>query len=152
MLDIKNLSKNLTLDEACVTNSKFDNTPGRTEIENLKKIAEKVFQPCREHFGKPLTVNSGYRSLAVNKAVGGASNPPSQHTKGQALDLDFGNREDNKTLFEYIRKNLMFDQLIYEAGNDTGPDWVHVSYNSAMNRKEVLKMTKINGKSTYKKL
>jgi len=147
-----NLSKNLSLAEATVTSSKFDNTPGKTEIENLKLVAEKIFQKCREHFGKPLTVNSGYRSIAVNKSIGGADKPLSQHCKGQALDMDFGNREDNKKLFDYIRKNLMFDQIIWEAGDSIGPDWVHVSYNPAHNRREVLKMTKINGKSTYKKL
>jgi len=142
------LSKNLSLAEATATSSKFDNTPGKTEIENLKLVAAKIFQPCREHFGKPLTVNSGYRSLAVNKSIGGADKPLSQHCKGQALDVDFGNREDNKKLFDYIRKNLMFDQIINEADYS----WIHVSYNAAHNRREVLEMTKINGKSTYKKL
>jgi zinc D-Ala-D-Ala carboxypeptidase len=145
-LDIKNLSKNLTLDEACVTSSKFDNTPGKTEIENLKMVAAKIFQPCRDHFGKPLKVNSGYRSQAVNKAVGGAKS--SQHLTGQALDLDFGNREDNKKLFDYVRKNLIFDQII----NEDNYSWIHISYNAPHNRREVLEMVKVNGKSTYKKL
>jgi len=113
-------------------------------------VAEKVFQRCRDYFGKPLKVNSGYRSLAVNKDVKG--DKKSQHLKGQALDLTFGNRADNKKLFEYIRKNLIFDQVIYEGGNDEGPDWVHVSYNSALNRRSVMKMVKVAGESTYKNL
>ena len=144
------LSKNLTLSEACVTSSMADNTPSQQAIANLKQVAEKVFQKCRDHFNKPLRVNSGFRSHIVNKNCGGAFN--SQHLTGQALDLDFGNKADNKALFDYIRHNLMFDQVIYEAGDDVGPNWVHVSYNGAFNRREVLRMTKVNGKSVYKKL
>lgn len=141
-----NLSKNLTLAEACKTNSKFDNTPGKVEIENLKLVAEKIFQPCRDHFDQPLMVNSGYRSPAVNKAVGGASS--SQHVKGEALDLDFEFAPDNKKLFDYIRENLEFDQLI----NENNYSWIHVSYSKTHNRKEVLEMIKVKGKSTYRKL
>jgi len=141
-----NLSKNLTLAEACVTNSGIQNIPNEQSIANLKQIAEKVFQKCRDHFNKPLRINSGYRSSAVNKAVGGAAT--SQHVTGQALDLDFGNREDNKALFDYIRHNLIFDQVI----NESNYSWIHVSYNGALNRRQVLEMVKVNGKSTYKKL
>lgn len=141
-----NLSKNLTLAEACKTNSKFDNTPGKAEIENLKLVAEKIFQPCRDHFDQPLMVNSGYRSTAVNRAIGGA--PTSQHLTGQALDLDFEYAPDNKKLFDYIRENLEFDQLI----NENNYSWIHVSYSKTNNRKEVLEMVKVKGKSTYKKL
>ena len=141
-----NLSKNLTLAEACVTNTGLSNIPNAQQEINLNLVANKIFQPCRDHFGKPLKVNSGFRCKEVNKAVGGAAN--SQHLSGQALDLDFGNKADNKALFEYIRKNLFFDQLINE--NDYA--WIHVSYSMAHNRKEVLEMVKIKGKSTYKRL
>jgi len=72
----------------------------------------------------------------------------SQHLTGQALDLDFGNKADNKALFDYIRHNLMFDQVI----NENDYSWIHVSYNGAFNRREVLEMKKVNGKSTYTKL
>lgn len=140
------LSKNLSLSEACVTNTGIKNEPNEQAIVNLMAVAEKVFQKCRDHFGKPLKVNSGYRCSAVNHAVKGAST--SQHLTGQALDLDFGNAADNKALFDYIRYNLMFDQVI----NESNYSWVHVSYNGAFNRREVLEMIKVNGKSTYKKL
>ena len=140
------LSKNLTLEEACVTSSHFDNTAGKVEIENLKLIAEKVFQPCRNHFNKPLKVNSGYRSHAVNKSIGGVSS--SQHCTGQALDLDFGNARDNKLLFDYIRIALDFDQVI----NEDNYSWIHVSYSNVKNRKEVLEMYKQNGKNNYRKI
>ena len=140
------LSKNLTLSEACVTSSMADNTPSQQAVANLKQVAEKVFQKCRDHFNKPLRVNSGYRSHIVNKNCGGAFN--SQHLTGQALDLDFGNKADNKALFDYIRHNLMFDQCI----NEMDYSWIHCSYNGAFNRREVLEMKKVNGKSKYTKL
>lgn len=141
-----NLSKNLTLAEACVTNSGITNTPNLQEINNLQLIAEKIFQPCRDHFGEPLKVNSGFRSKAVNKAVGGATS--SQHLLGQALDLDFGNYDDNKALFDYIRHNLNYDQVI----NESNYSWIHVSYSPIYNRKESLEMIKVKGKATYKKI
>lgn len=126
------LSNNLTLAEACITNSGIANNPNHAQIESLETIAKRIFQPCRDHFGKPLKVNSGFRSEAVNKAVGGASN--SQHLKGEALDLDFGNRAENKALFDYIKNNLDFDQLI----NEKDYSWVHVSYAYPKNRKQIL--------------
>ena len=142
-----NLSKNLTLEEACVTNTGLRNIPRDSELYNLKSVSEKIFQPCRDHFGKPLKVNSGFRDREVNKAVGGAVN--SQHLSGEALDLDFGNKADNKALFEYIKNNLKFDQLI----NESDYSWIHCSYSaSSHNRKEVLEMKKVNGKSTYIKI
>lgn len=137
------LSKNLTLEEACVTNSGLPNIPNHSERECLETVAKRVFQPCRDHFGKPLKVNSGFRSQAVNKAVGGAAT--SQHTKGEALDLDFGNAEDNKALFEYIKEHLDFDQLI----NEFNYSWIHCSYSCTRNRKQVLKAVKQGGKTIY---
>ena len=137
------LTKNLSLEEACKTTSKFDNTPGKVEIENLKLVAEKIFQPCRDHFNKPLSVNSGFRSVAVNKSIGGAAT--SQHVKGEALDLDFEFAPDNKKLFDYIRENLDFDQLI----NEFNYSWIHCSFSATRNRKQVLVATKQNGKTIY---
>ena len=138
-----NLSKNLTLAEACKTTSKFDNTPGKVEIENLKLVAEKIFQPCRDYMDQPIMVNSGYRSPAVNKAIGGAAT--SQHVKGEALDLDTEYAPDNKKLFDYILKNLDFDQLI----NEFNYSWIHVSYSKTRNRRQVLKAVKKDGKTIY---
>lgn len=110
----------------------IDNTPTQDVIDNLTKLIETVLDPLREQYGKPIIVSSGYRCRALNEVVGGASN--SQHTLGMAADLDVGNKEENKKLFNYIKDNLEFDQLIDEK--DLA--WVHVSYNENKNRNQVL--------------
>lgn len=135
------LGKYFTLEELTVTNSKFLNVPGISERTALAELVKNVLDPAREELGFPIKVNSGYRSSAVNKAVGGAAT--SQHVKGQAADLDCA---DNAKLFNIIRDNFVFDQLIWEAGDDNQPAWVHVSYRTQGNRYEVLKMK--NGKYT----
>lgn len=126
------LSKNLSLLECTksITAKRLDidNTPSEDVVENLKAIANDVFQPVRDHFRVPIGVNSGYRSKALNKAVGGSKT--SQHMAGEALDVDadiYGGLT-NKQIFDYIKDNLDFDQLIWEFGDDSTPDWVHVSY------------------------
>jgi len=156
------LSKNLELSE--VTRSEtakrkgISNMPTPEHIENFKKLAEKVFQPIREHFGVPIRISSGYRSEALNKAIGGAGKmvngkyvPSSQHCTGEAIDIDMdGTSITNKQVFDYIKDNLDFDQLIYEFGTSTNPDWVHVSYESTgKQRKQVLKAVKQGSKTTY---
>jgi len=135
------LSKNLTLQEVTTsqtaTRLKIKNVPTEKVIENLKQVAENIFQPVREHFDVPIRVSSGYRSPELNKAVGGSKN--SQHTLGQALDIQGTNGVTNAQIFEFIRANLLFDQLIWEYGDDKNPAWVHVSYRSdAVNRGQVL--------------
>ena len=149
------LSKNLTLDEATKSataiKNGISNKPSGEHLSNLMAIAQNVFQPVRDHFGKPIAITSGYRSQALNDLIGGASG--SQHSKGEALDLDadvFGGLE-NYQLFHYIKDNLAFDQLIWEFGDDENPDWVHVSYKATGNRGEVLMCVKQNGKTIYKK-
>jgi len=150
------LSKNLTLGE--VTKSQtaikygISNKPSGDHLSNLIQIANKVFQPLRDHFGKPIAVTSGYRSEALNDLIGGASG--SQHGKGEALDLDadvFGGLE-NWEIFEFIKNNLEFDQLIWEFGSDENPDWVHVSYKSENNRGEILKAFRDHKKVKYARL
>jgi hypothetical protein len=114
------------------------NEPTQEHLQNLKLVAENVFQPIREHFGKPLAVSSGYRSKALNDLIGGSKS--SQHSKGQALDLDadvFGGFT-NADVFFFIKENLEFDQMIWEFGTNENPDWVHVSYKKAENRSEIL--------------
>ena len=148
------LSKNLALAE--VTRSEtakrkgISNMPTPEHIENFKKLAENVFQPIREHFGLPIHLSSGYRSAALNKAVGGSSS--SQHCTGEAIDIDMdGTSITNKQVFDFIRENVNFDQMIWEFGSDTNPDWVHVSYESTgKQRKQVLKAVKQAGKTIYK--
>jgi zinc D-Ala-D-Ala carboxypeptidase len=115
----------------------IDNTAPPEVVENLKALCENVLEKIRIHFGKPLSINSGYRGPKLNKAIGGAKN--SQHMTGQAADIEMVGM-DNKILFCWIKDNLEFDQLILEYYKPGIPDsgWVHVSWNSNGNRKQVL--------------
>lgn len=147
------LSKNLSLLECTksITAKRLDidNTPSEEAIDNLKCIAGCVFQPLRDHFDVPIGINSGYRSEALNKAVGGSKT--SQHMLGEALDIDadiYG-RISNKEIFDYIRGNLDYDQLIWEFGGPSSPDWVHVSFRRENNRREALRATRMRGKVYY---
>ena len=147
------LSKNLSLAE--VTRSEtakrrgISNMPTDAHIANFKLLAENVFQPIREHFGVPIHISSGYRSAALNKAIGGAAS--SQHCSGEAIDIDMdGTSVTNAQIFNYIKDNLEFDQLIWEFGTDANPDWVHVSYESTgKQRKQILKAIKSGGATKY---
>ena len=132
------LSKNFALEEftrsTTANREGISNQPGPAEIANISALVLNVLQPLRDAVGFPINISSGYRSEALNSFIGGANN--SQHTKGQAADLV---SQDNAKLFNYIMTNLPFDQLIWEAGNDDQPEWVHVSYKPAFNRKQVLR-------------
>ena len=156
------LSKNLELSE--VTRSEtakrkgISNMPTPEHIENFKKLAENVFQPIRDHFGVPIRISSGYRSESLNKAIGGAGKvvngkyvASSQHCKGEAIDIDMdGSSITNKQVFDFIKENLNFDQLIWEFGTSTNPDWVHVSFDSeGKQRKQVLKAVKQGAGTSY---
>lgn len=151
------LSKNLSLAEVVKSNTAIkygiDNNPTNEHLENLEAIAQDVFQPLREFFGKPIYVSSGYRSEALNDRIGGSKT--SQHSKGQALDLDahvFGGLT-NGALFNYIEDQLVFDQLIWEFGTSSEPDWVHVSYKKeGNNRGQKLVAFKKDGKTKYKEI
>lgn len=131
----------------------IDNSPTPEHLENLKVICTEVFDKVREHFGVPLFISSGYRSAALNKAIGGSAT--SDHNNGRALDLDQdfrGNGVTNKQVFDYIRQNLDFDQLIWEFGSNDNPDWVHVGYRKGANRKQVLRAKKVGSKTVYEKI
>ena len=138
------LSKNLSLAEVTksVTASRLGikNEPDEWTVQNLRAIAECIFQPLRNAFGTPIFVSSGYRSEDLNVAIGGSKR--SQHIQGRALDLDadvFGGCT-NGEIFRYILNNLEFDQLIWEFGDEDNPDWVHVSYvRDGLNRGRCLK-------------
>jgi hypothetical protein len=121
----------------------ISNSMNSGQLAKAMALAINCFEPIREHLGKPIRVNSGYRSPAVNKRIGGALT--SQHSLGEAIDLDLHDRD----LFEWIIDNVVFDQLIYEAGNDNEAAWFHISYREGHNRKQVLRMIKKGGKSTY---
>ena len=127
----------------------IDNTPTEEHKENMIKLAEEVFEPLRAYVGGPIKINSFYRSPELNKAIGGSSK--SQHCNGQAIDIDdtFG-RMSNAEMYEFIKENLDFDQMIWEFGDKDNPDWVHVSYVSPKeNRNRCLKAYKENGKTKY---
>ena len=134
--------------EATRTYSKEANLPGEVELANMALLANKVFEPLRAAVGFPINITSFYRSPAVNKAVRGSAT--SQHVTGQAMDIKVPGK--NKLLFDTIRNTLQFDQLIWEFGNDLEPDWVHVSYKSRDNRRQVLRAKKVNGKTIYERI
>ena len=129
--------KNFTLEELINSDTanmkKIKNIPDFDQVRNLDYLVEKVLQPLRDWYGKTIAVKSGYRSAELNNAVGGAKN--SQHMVGEAADISIGTIELNKVLFNYIKDNMEFDQVILENGGI----WVHVSIKrSGKNRKEVL--------------
>lgn len=145
------ISKHLTLEE-CTRSSTADklgivnNNPNLSVIENMKLLAENVFEPIREHFKTPIYVSSVYRGLVLNQAIKGSIT--SQHCSGQAMDIDMDSKgkPTNKEIFEFIKNNLEWDQLI----NEHDYSWIHVSYSNIKNRKQILKAKKNNlGKTTY---
>jgi len=147
------LSKNLSLAEVIRSETAkrkgVSNMPTEAHIANFKLLAEKVFQPIREHFGVPIHISSGYRSAALNKAVGGSAT--SQHCTGEAIDIDMdGTSITNAQIFNYIKDNLEFDQLIAEFPVNSNPAWVHVSYESSgKQRKQILVAKKVGGATKY---
>ena len=137
------MTKNFTLAELTKTNTGLPNALPDHLKENLQALADNVLQPARDALGA-IQVTSGYRSPEVNKAIGGSSS--SQHCFAQAADLKF--KGGNDVLFNWIKDNTDFDQLIWEFGTDDAPSWVHVYY-SPRHRKQVLKAKKINGRTKY---
>lgn len=128
------------------------NDPTDEILEVMKVTAAKVFEPVRKFWKYPISVTSFFRSEEVNIGLKGAKT--SQHMKGEAMDLDaqvYGG-VSNRKIFEYIRDNMTFDQLIWEEGNDDEPAWVHVSYKANANRMEVLRKYSKKGKVKYVRL
>tara|TARA_R110002050_G_scaffold47938_3_gene111622 strand:+ start:281 stop:739 length:459 start_codon:yes stop_codon:yes gene_type:complete len=120
----------------------LNNTPTEDHIKNMELLCEKVFEPLRAHVNGPIKINSFYRGAELNEAVGGSSK--SQHCRGQAMDIDDTySYMSNADMYEYIKNNLNFDQMIWEFGTIGNPDWVHVSYvNAKDNRNRCLKAYK----------
>jgi len=150
-----NLSPNFSLHELTKSETALrmglDNTPGEAEIESLRLLCEKVLQPVRDHFGKGVKVNSGFRSLAVNAAAGGVQGAkPSDHTRGMAADIEIPGVA-NADLAQWIMDNLQYTQLILEFYTPGIPDsgWVHVSYDPNNLKKQELTATKVAGKTQY---
>tara|TARA_R110002126_G_scaffold57582_8_gene152443 strand:- start:242 stop:703 length:462 start_codon:yes stop_codon:yes gene_type:complete len=151
---MERISKHITYKEAVRSNTalrlNINNIPNDYEISNMVGIANHVFEPLREYVGGPIKINSMFRSEALNRAIGGSSR--SQHCQGRAIDLDdtFGHKT-NAEMFNYIKNNLNFDQLIWEFGDDTNPNWVHVSFvSNDENRGRCLKAEKVNGRTSYR--
>jgi zinc D-Ala-D-Ala carboxypeptidase len=141
------ISKNISLEEAIKSQTAIrkgiDNTPPKDIIPNMVLVANNCFEPLREWYGKPIGIGSFYRSVALNRAIKGS--PRSQHCKGQAIDIDadiFNNGITNRHIYNWLRFNVDFDQLIWEFGDHKNPAWVHVSYVSPQkNRRQLLKIT-----------
>jgi len=141
------LSEHVTVEEfvnsPTATNRGISQRMDSTTTQKAKDLCENVFEPIRAYVGRPIAINSGYRSPALNRAVGGAMS--SQHVRGEAMDLDLHDRD----LFEWIIDNVEFDQLIAEFGSGDQFGWFHISYRKGANRKQVLRATKKNGKVVY---
>lgn len=146
-----NISENISYKEATLSPTALrlgiDNNPDKDTLKRMQLVANNCFEPIRKMYGKPITITSFYRSQALNMAIGGSSTT-SQHIQGEAIDFDCN--ADNKKVFDWIRKNIEFDQLIWEYGSDGEPDWIHISYTEQRpNRQQVLRVIKENGKSVY---
>ena len=147
------ISKHISFQEATRSNTalrlNIDNTPSAYQLTNMSGVAQNIFEPLRDWVGGAIKINSFFRSEDLNKAIGGSTK--SQHCQGRAIDIDdtFGHKS-NAQMFQYIRENLDFDQLIWEFGDDSNPNWVHVSYVSPdENRNRCLKAYKENGQTKY---
>lgn len=142
---MNNISAHITYAEATRTSAKADNTPNAEQVEAMKLLAANVFEPLRALVCRPIIITSMFRCTKVNGLIGGATT--SQHCKGEAMDIKLPG--SNRSLFEIIMNQLPFDQLIWEFGTDKEPAWVHVSYKSTGNRKQVLRAIRVNGKPKY---
>lgn len=146
------LSANFTLSEltksADALRKGLDNTPTQAVIDNLSLLTAAILQPVRNNYGTSMTINSGYRSLAVNASVGGSAT--SDHCKGMAADIEIVG-VDNATLAKYIVDNYDFTQVILEFYTKGIPDsgWVHVSYDKDNLKKQVLTAVKRDNKTVY---
>ena len=149
------LSKNFSLAEMTksqiATRMGLDNNPSEDEVENLRLLCERVLQPIRDHFNHIVTISSGYRNVVLSVKIG--SSAKSQHCSGEAADFEIFGIPNNE-VSDWIKENLMFDQLILEYWEPGQPNsgWVHVSYKKEINsnRKEYLMAIQTNGKTSYK--
>ena len=150
------LSKNFSKAEMCksqtATRMGLNNIASDDQTENLRLLCERVLQPLRDHFNQVVTISSGFRDPILSQKIG--SSIKSQHCKGEAADFEIFGTPNNE-VSDWIKENLMFDQLILEYYTPGEPNsgWVHVSYTKEINanRKEYLMAIKdSNGKTEYK--
>lgn len=150
---MERISKHISYNEGVFSNTAIrkgiNNEPTGDQIESMKLLAERIFEPLRAAFGgKPIRISSFFRCTALNVAVGGSKS--SQHCKGEGIDIKSTTATTNKELFDYIKDNLEFDQLIWEYGDENNPDWIHVSFTDRYpNRGVVLKAVKGEGYINY---
>ena len=150
---MENISEHISYKEATYSPTAkakgINNTPDEDVLKRMKLVAVNIFEKVRNHFGKAIYISSFYRSPKLNVAIGGSET--SSHPRGEALDMDgdvYGS-PSNKQIFEYIRDNLKFDQLIIEGITDGKMAWVHCSYKETGNRNQILFMYKDNGQTVY---
>ena len=142
---MENISEHITYQEAIHNNHGFANIPDELTLAKMKYVAKTVFEPVRLFLKMAIFVSSFYRCVLLNRYIGGVYN--SQHVKGEAMDLQCAG--NNHKIFYYILDNLDFDQLIWEFGNNSEPEWVHASKVEGVNRKQALKSIKVNGVTKY---
>lgn len=145
------LSPHFTLAEMTRTSVKADNTPPPEVVENLRALCVNVLEPLRVAMGKPMRVNSGFRSAAVNKAVGGSNT--SQHSTGEAADIEFDGFDNLALAKKIVAMKLPFDQLIaeYLVAGDPNGGWIHVSHKrKGPQRGQILTASREGGKTVYK--
>ena len=148
------LSKNFSLAEMTKSQTAIrmglTNNPSEGEVENLRLLCERVLQPVRAHFNHTVTISSGYRNEILSRKIGSSST--SQHCAGEAADFEIFGTPNNE-VSDWIKENLMWDQLILEYWTPGEPNsgWVHVSYDPDFNqnRKQYLRAYKDNGKTRY---
>lgn len=150
-----NISEYITYTEATKSDTAIKNgiknNPNAIQLTAMKAVGKNVFDKVRIFVGNAVHISSFFRSVALNKKIGGSAT--SQHCLGEAIDIDcdrYGGKT-NKEIFDYIKDNLDFDQLIWEFGTKDNPDWVHVSYSTVKNRKNILRAVRIKGKTIYQK-
>ena len=133
---MESISEHITYDEATLspTSLRFGikNYPTSEQLLAMRAVANNCFEPLRKWYGKPIKINSFFRCDELNKKVGGAKN--SQHTKGEAIDMSAGSKEENKKLFDWCKLNLKWDQLIWEYDGA----WIHISFRAVGNRNQTL--------------
>ena len=138
------MGKYFSIGELCRSNvadlKGINNIANTLQWMNMEKLIDNVLDPVRSRFGKPIYVNSGFRSATLNATIGGAKN--SQHMEGKAADITAGNPKENKKLWDLIKRMLNsgeieVDQLINEKPIMDEPSWIHVSYNEDNNREQV---------------
>ena len=144
---MKTLSKHVTMEEFCYSPTAIkkgiNNSMGLIAIDKAIQLCENVFEPLRKHLNAPIKISSGFRCEQLNKLIGGASG--SQHTKGEAFDLELTDRK----LFDWIIDNIEVDQLIFEFGDENNASWFHISYRKGNNRNQHLRAIKVAGKTQY---